>query len=153
MKKTNFLLPLVIAAFLTLCFTQCYKERRCGATITCLYQPNDTAPLTLAKGVVISLDTTERYNHIFYYDSIQPSDSIREEYRRPISDSLKKYFPTKPLSNGTYSFILPHPALLVLKAELIDTTTSPSRTFVGHTQITLEEGVLEKPDTIILEQE
>lgn len=143
-------MPLVIAAFLTLCFTQCYKERSCGATITCLYQPNDST-IAFAKGAVLSLDTFAKYNHVFYYDSLVPADSIRIPFTNPISDTLHHLFPYTLGENGTYSFQLAHPALLVLKADLIDTTGGINRKFVGYTQITLEEGILNKADTIMLE--
>ena len=63
MKRKNFVLLFFAAAFMILCFTQCHKERSCGATITCLYNP-DPSVVKLVEGVTIALDTLGKYNRI-----------------------------------------------------------------------------------------
>lgn len=156
MKRKNFVLLFFAAAFMILCFTQCHKERSCGATITCLYNP-DPSVVKLVEGVTIALDTLGKYNHEFLsITEVQVGpDSVRYDtipYTRPISDTLHHLFPHTS-ANGSYQFKLPHPALLALKATWEDTTQEPALHYVGYTQITLEEGVLDKHDTIWLTPE
>lgn len=145
----------IVAAFMTLCFTQCHKERSCGATITCLYNP-DPSVVALVNGVTINIDTLGKYNHEFMQITERiVGDSVLYDttyFTRPISDTLRHLFPhTAP--EGVYHFQLPHPALLVLKATWVDTTKEPDLLYVGYTQITLEEGVLDKQDTIWMQPE
>ena len=155
MKRKNFVLLFIAAAFMILCFTQCHKERSCGATITCLYHP-DPSVVAPVKGVIINIDTLGKHNHEFMniIETINNGDTLRDTtyFTRPISDTLRHIFP-HTAAEGSFHFQLPHPALLALKATWVDTTKEPDVLYVGYTQITLEEGVLDKQDTIWLEPE
>ena len=130
MKKRNFVLLFIAAAFMMLCFTQCHKERSCGATVTCMYHPDPSvvAPVT---NVTIDIDRLGKYNHEFMnITEMIIGDSVQYDttyFTRPISDTLQHLFP--------------------------HTTQDPDLLYIGYTQITLEEGVLDKHDTIWLEPE
>ncbi len=155
MKKRNFVLLFIAAAFMMLCFTQCHKERSCGATVTCMYHPDPSvvAPVT---NVTIDIDRLGKYNHEFMnITEMIIGDSVQYDttyFTRPISDTLQHLFP-HTAEDGSFHFQLPHPALLALKATWVDTTQDPDLLYIGYTQITLEEGVLDKHDTIWLEPE
>ena len=156
MKRKNFVLLFFAAAFMILCFTQCHKERSCGATITCMYHPDPSVAKPVV-GAVINIDTLGKYTGIDVIDTILETDHgdsvVYHHIYLPISDTLHHLFPHATEQNGSYSFQLPHPALLALKATWEDTTQEPALHYVGYTQITLEEGVLNKQDTIWLEPE
>lgn len=151
MKKGFFFLQLVAAVCLTFCFTQCHKERRCGATITCLCKTDDV--VFPAKGAIVYLDTLGKYNHEFMNITENANGGFDTTYfSRPISDTLHARFPYI-MPEGIYHFELPHPALLALEVVYTDTTVTPNVNYIGHTQITLEEGELNKTDTVWLQVE
>ena len=123
MKKMRIFLPVAIALFGVLFFSQCKKDTGCTLRLTCCYPTNGTKD-SLAADVLIEFDTShyDYTNHDI--DSLISCvnfglDSLNDEevlgYQK---DSYYEEFRTN--ENGVFTYHLPNPALLIVKATKVD---------------------------------
>ena len=164
MKKMRIFLPIAIAVLGVVFFSQCKKDNSCTLRVSCYYPANNNDTLVPVSNAFITFETNlyDTFNHKidslislvhFYYDSItDKNDTIlipiniedipNDSLSTILSEGKYKYITNE---KGVFTYTLPYPALLVVKATKIDSTTNASGIVVpvrytATSQVKLDEG-------------
>ncbi len=153
MKKKKFFLPIMIILLGVFFFSQCKKDTDCTLRLTCNYSPNNT--LIPAENAFITFetnlyDTTHPKKidslilsvNFFENGTIKNVDDIPDSV---LFKELSKSYQHTTNPNGVFTYILPYPALLLVKATKVDTIHDQTgnivyKRYTRSTQVMLKEG-------------
>lgn len=152
MKKFRFLVPVLAALCLTLCFTQCKKDHDCKMVLRCILSTNGVDTIGLAKGAYVYVDTT-KYNYYYPGDTINGSPSGGHQcYTDQIIRDAHGY-----ATDGTFSYTFHHPALLNMIAVYSDTlwdeegNVAEIHNYSGGTQVQVNDGETTEKTIVLVE--
>ena len=160
MKKKKFFLPIMIILLGVFFFSQCKKDTDCTLRLTCNYSPKGI--LIPAENAFITFETNlyDTHNHkidslilsVNFFDTVRINgkDSLMLRDVESIPDStlfneLSKSYQNITNSKGVFTYTLPYPALLLVKATKVDTIHDQTgnivyKRYTRSTQVMLKEG-------------